>query len=55
MSTFQEDSKTDKNGPVPFKKLKVQGDGSTIEVRYNTRHNGRAESREFWAMLKGFV
>ena len=32
VSVFQEDSKTDKNGPVPFKKLKVQGDGSTIEA-----------------------
>ena len=30
---FQEDSKSDKNGPVPFKKMKVQGDGSTIEVK----------------------
>lgn len=36
VSTFQEDSKTDKHGvPVPFKKVKVQGDGSTIEVRRN--------------------
>lgn len=32
VSLFQEDSKTDKNGPVPFKKVQVQGDGSTIEV-----------------------
>lgn len=35
VSTFQEDSKVDKNGtPVPFKKVKVQGDGSTIEVSW---------------------
>lgn len=33
VSVFQEDSKTDKNGPVPFRKMKVQGDGSAIEVR----------------------
>ncbi|CAN0026380.1 unnamed protein product, partial [Ectocarpus sp. 13 AM-2016] len=32
VSVFQEDSKSDKNGPVPFKKMKVQGDGSAIEV-----------------------
>lgn len=32
VSVFQEDSKSDKSGPVPFKKMKVQGDGSTIEV-----------------------
>ncbi|CAM9799376.1 unnamed protein product [Pylaiella littoralis] len=32
VSVFQEDSKTDKNGPVPFRKMKVQGDGSAIEV-----------------------
>ncbi|CAN0413159.1 unnamed protein product, partial [Laminaria digitata] len=32
VSLFQEDSKSDKNGPVPFKKMKVQGDGSTIEL-----------------------
>eukprot|EP00903_Cladosiphon_okamuranus_P018875 g17361.t1 len=32
VSVFQEDSKRDKNGPVPFKKMKVQGDGSAIEV-----------------------
>lgn len=33
VSVFKEDSKVDKSGmPVPFKKLKVQGDGSTIEV-----------------------
>ncbi|CAM9704547.1 unnamed protein product [Scytosiphon promiscuus] len=32
VSLFQEDSKTNKNGPVPFKKVQVQGDGSTIEV-----------------------
>ncbi|CAM9356690.1 unnamed protein product [Discosporangium mesarthrocarpum] len=33
VSNFVEGSKVDKNGnPVPFKKIKVQGDGSTIEV-----------------------
>ncbi|CBJ25862.1 conserved unknown protein [Ectocarpus siliculosus] len=32
VSVFQEDSKSNQNGPVPFKKMKVQGDGSAIEV-----------------------
>ncbi|CAM9196343.1 unnamed protein product [Choristocarpus tenellus] len=33
VSVFKEDSKVDRHGaPVPFKKVKVQGDGSTIEV-----------------------
>lgn len=38
VALFQEDSKTDKEGvPVPFKKVKVQGDGSAIEVRRISR------------------
>ncbi|CAM9391156.1 unnamed protein product, partial [Sphacelaria rigidula] len=52
VSTFQEDSKTDKHGvPVPFKKVKVQGDGSTIEVHV-TQQEGKPNGERL-VVMKG--